>query len=211
MRDSSSLTRPFDLLVSYLAISDRPRSADVIIGFGSDCPDVGQRAAQLFHMGLSPWVMFAGGRGRLSGNLECTEAAFLKRVAVDSGLPPKSIITEEESKNTLENVRFAFAVLSERSIHPREVILVTQPVHQRRAFATAKRQFPGVHFINCPSRELSLDDLDQASMVRLAHLAVGEIDRLKRYAGQDDIVPQPFPGSVVTACEAARSLLKQVV
>lgn len=187
-----------DELLDYLAMSDEPQSADIILGLGSDSTDVPERVVELFDMGLAPWVLFAGGRGRLTGNLQGTEAAFLKEVAIERGLPAESILLEEQSTNTLQNIRCSAALLSKHKIIPSRVILVTQPVLQRRAWATARRQWAGVEFLNCPPKT------DATLTKRLSELAVGEIKRLQRYAAKGDIEPQEMPARVINAYQTAK-------
>ncbi len=206
--DISTLAAALDELLVYLAVRDRPEPADVIFGLGSDCRAVADRVVELFRMGLAPRVLFTGGRGRLTGTLPGTEAGFLRDVAVERGLPCGSIILEEESTNTLENFLLSAALLARRHITPKRAILVAQPVLQRRAWATAQRQWLGVEFLNCPPEASTIwDRSDTAAIAGLGELAIGEIERLQRYALQGHVEPQDIPPSVTRAYHtAAREL-----
>jgi len=202
--DFSTLAAALDKLLAYLAVRDSPEPADVILGLGSDSPDVPHRAVELFDGGLAPRVLFSGGRGRLTGTLSGTEAAFFRDVAIRCGLTPEWIIVEEESTNTLENVQLSAALLRHRNVACNRVILVTQPVLQRRAWATARRQWPGVELLNCPPEAHARSDRSNATeIVRLSELAVGEIRRLQRYAAEGHLEPQNIPATVIRAYETA--------
>jgi uncharacterized SAM-binding protein YcdF (DUF218 family) len=198
--DISTLAAALDELLGYLAVRDRPEPADVILGLGSDCRAVADRVVELFGMGLAPWVLFTGGRGRLTGTLPGTEAGFLRDVAIERGLPSGSIILEEESKNMLENFLLSAALLAHRHITPKRAILVTQPVLQRRAWATAQRQWLEVEFLNCPPEASTILDRSNATaIISLSVLAVGEIQRLQWYAANGHVKPQDIPPSVTRA------------
>jgi len=202
--DARALSGALHVLVAYLALRDTPQPADVIVGLGSDCRDVAERVAELFRMGLTSRIVFAGGRGRLTGALAGTEAGFFKGVAVQLGVPSGLILLEEESTNTLENIRSSAALLARHGITPGRVILVTQPVLQRRAWATARRQWPGVEFLNCPP-DTCADVASASELMRLCDLAVGEMERLRRYAAKGDIEPQCIPAHVGRACQSILS------
>lgn len=209
--DISTLAAVLDQLLAYLAVRDLPQPVDVILGLGSDSPDVPERVVELFGMGLAPWVLFTGGRGRLSGTLPGTEAAFFRDVAIRRGLPPESIILEEESTNTLENVRLSAALLSRRKMASKRVILVTLPVLQRRAWATARRQLPAIELLNCPPEaRVPMDRSNVTEIAKLGELAVGEVQRLQRYAAKGHLEPQDMSASVIRAFQTATRELAEI-
>ena len=207
MGQMSELIAPLDILLDYLAVSDEPAPADVIIGLGSDCAAVGHRAAELFADGMAPWVLFAGGHGAGSGGLTVPEADFLKRSALAAGLPEAAILTERASTNTGENFARGFAVLAAHGIAPRRVLLITRPARQRRAWATARRRQPDVAFLNCPPPRPDLAALDTDALAALARLALGEVARLANYPARGFIIPQDIPEPVACAAEAASRAL----
>lgn len=196
-----------EALIAYLAVRDHPRRADLIVGLGSDSADVADHAATLHRLGLAPLILFSGGRGRLTGALPGTEAEFLKERAIECGVAPEDILLEATSTNTLENIRFTAALLRRGGLEPRRVILITQPVLQRRAWATALRQWREVECLNCPPpANAGLDWGDPDRIARIQALALGEIERLRRYAATGDIEPQRLPAGVERACRTIRSL-----
>lgn len=198
------------LLLGYLAIEDLVQSADIILGLGSDSKEVAQHAALLYHQSFAPLIIFSGGRGRLTGKLAGTEAGFLKKTAMESGVPEHAILAEETSTNTLENIRHSRQILMARNTALSSVIIVTQPALQRRGWATAIRQWSGVTFLNSPPpwRE-SFQHKESLDVIRIGHLAVGEIDRLVRYASKGDIEPQEITREAWGAYKVARHILAQ--
>jgi hypothetical protein len=188
-------------------VRDNPRPADVIVGLGSDSADVADQAANLHRLRLAPLILFSGARGRLTGALPGTEAEFLKERAIERGVAPENILLEEKSTNTLENIRLSAALLRRDGIGPRRVILITQPVLQRRAWATALRQWREVECLNCPPpANACLDWGDPDRIAKICAVALGEIERLRRYSATGDIEPQRPPANVERAYRTIRSL-----
>ncbi len=198
----SELFAALDVLLDYLAVSDEPRPADVIIGLGSNSAAVAHRAAELFADGLAPWVLFAGGHGAGSGELTLPEADFLKQSALAAGLPEAAILTERTSTNTGENFARGFALLAAHGIAVERAILIAQPARQRRAWATALRRQPDVAFLNCPPPRPDLAALAPPALATLARLAVGEVERLADYPARGFIIPQDIPEPVARAARA---------
>ncbi|MEE9274763.1 MAG: YdcF family protein, partial [bacterium] len=97
------------------------------------------RAAQLYHEGRAPLLLFSTG-GTTYAHL--SEAAAMARFARSLGVPPKAILLEEKSRNTEENARFTAALLRERGIA--RILLVTDPIHMRRARDSFRAQGIGV-------------------------------------------------------------------
>jgi uncharacterized SAM-binding protein YcdF (DUF218 family) len=189
-----------ETIAAYLAVRDSPRNAGLIVGLGSDSADVADQAANLHRLGFAPLILFSGGRGRLTGALPGTEADFLKERAIERGVAPQYILTESESTNTLENVRFSVALLGRLRIAPTRVILVTQPVLQRRAWATVQRQWQAVECLNCPPQpNLRVGWEDPGHIAGISAVALGEIERLRRYSLTGDIEPQCLPANVERA------------
>ena len=123
-------------LWEYHDLRHEPRRSDVGIGLGSRDPGVAVHTAELFHAGRFP-------RG---------EAVHYREIALELGVPDEVILVEPEARNTGENVEFTRRLLAEREI--RSVTLVTRPYQQRRAYATAKRCWPGVD-VMCASKAVS--------------------------------------------------------
>jgi hypothetical protein len=208
MKIWSTLWASCSVVLNYLNVHDRPVPSDCIIGFGSDCIDVPHRVAQLFHDQFAPIIVFCGGRGRLSGNIDGTEAAWFRDVALGDGVPSGSVILEEKSSNAKENVLNAWTTLLSCGAAPTQVILVTQNMLQRRAWATWRKQVETVRAINCPPTRTFADrPCDEEQPIQKMRLCLGEIDRLREYGVKGDILPQKIPPEVMKAARALQQAL----
>ena len=69
-----------------------PINADVIIGFGNFNTDIARRAAELYHQGYAPKILFTGGLGRnTDGMLPESEAIRFAKEAMACGVPEEDI------------------------------------------------------------------------------------------------------------------------
>ena len=56
--------KPLQTIWDYLCLHQTPQKADVIVGFGNFNTNIARRAAELYHQGLAPKILFTGGLGR---------------------------------------------------------------------------------------------------------------------------------------------------
>ena len=88
--------RPLQVIWDYLGMHQEPVKADVIVGFGNFNTDIARRAAELYHQGYAPKILFTGGLGRNTTRLFTEpEAVKFARVAMDCGVPEGDIILED--------------------------------------------------------------------------------------------------------------------
>ncbi len=105
-----------------------------------------------------------------------------RRVLIELMVPSEAIVSDGRSTNTLMEAQIAISFLKENGLNPKKVILVSRPVHQRRAFLTFFKQYSHVHYINCPAREV-FNDGDE----KIARRIVQEIQRIWMYYNKGDI------------------------
>lgn len=86
----------------------------------------------LYRKGRVRKLIFTGGRG--NGD-EPTESAAARRYAMRSGVPAADILIEEKSHNTYENIVYAKQLADARGL--RKVLIVSDPLHMKRAVAMA--------------------------------------------------------------------------
>ena len=80
--------KPLQVIWDYLCLREDLQKADVIVGFGNFNTDIARRAAELYHEGYAPKVLFTGGLGRnTEGLLPEPEAVRFARVAMECGVP----------------------------------------------------------------------------------------------------------------------------
>ena len=117
--------------------------ADAILVLCSHDVGVAERGAELFLDGWAPLLIFSGGLGSITSHLWTDpEADQFAAIAERMGVPRKSILTENRSTNTGENVLFTKHLLAERGLDPQSFILVQKPYMERRSFATFRKQWP---------------------------------------------------------------------
>jgi uncharacterized SAM-binding protein YcdF (DUF218 family) len=133
----------FRAIYDYLTVRDEmPRHAEAIVVGGEWLrADNGERAAELYHQGVSDLIIFSGYAG-FDGNNGISEARFMAERAMELGVPKQAIILDEKASNTAENLIFAANILAEKGIKPENVVLVHKPYMTRRFKATAEAQWP---------------------------------------------------------------------
>src|SRR5919199_5084147 len=127
-------------LFDYLTYRDTPEKSDVIIGFGTYSLGAAVKAAELWHAGFAPYIIFSGYKNDRHPK---TEAEMLKEEAIRHGVPPEVIFIENKASNTGLNVTLSYALAREHNmLRTNKVIFVHKPYMSRRAYATAKAQWP---------------------------------------------------------------------
>ena len=118
----------------YHQMKHQLEKADVILVLCSHDKKVAERGAQLFLDGWAPLLIFAGGLGSITrGMWDEPEADQFAEIAIGMGVPSKSILIENQSTNTGENVLFTRQLLAEKQIDPQKFILVQKPYMERRS------------------------------------------------------------------------------
>ncbi|WP_347158187.1 YdcF family protein [Pontibacter chitinilyticus] len=230
-RDIASLTSSA-LLSKYKATQ-----ADLLILLGSSSLQVAETAAKAYKSGLARELMICGGIGHsthfLEENIrnhpvyrhipvgERPEADMLADLLVNYlGVPASTLIIENKSTNCGDNAKQARQVLSGLQKAPKTILLLQDPVLQRRSKASFElvwQQEVGVQFISYATfvPELALAHhkivyADEAhnefcSIDRLLSLLMGEIPRLRNDAdgygpnGKGFITAVDIPEDVETA------------
>ena len=93
-----------------------------------------QAAARAYDKGLADVIVASG--GVLPGK-RISEAAVMARLLEEAGVPGTAVMTEEQSQNTMENMRFTKRMLG--GAKRKRVLVVTSDYHLRRAVLTARR------------------------------------------------------------------------
>lgn len=93
-----------------------------------------KEAARAYHRGLSARIVACG--GTLPGHARA-EAAVMADLLREAGVPQSAVVREEQSQDTMQNIRNAAALLG--GAKGRRVLVVTGDYHLRRAVMTARR------------------------------------------------------------------------
>lgn len=190
---------PLQTVWDYLGMHQTPEPADVIVGFGNFNTNIARRAAELYHQGLAPVVLFTGGLGRnTEGLLSEPEAVRFARVAMECGVPEKAILLEPESTNTAENILFTRRLLEERGIPHERILGVHQPFMERRITAAMGVYWPEQAFrVTSPQTSITdyLEDAKKQGVTENAAVSVivGDFQRMELYAKKGYQIPQYIP------------------
>jgi uncharacterized SAM-binding protein YcdF (DUF218 family) len=176
--------------------------AEIILVFGSSDLRVAGHAAQLWHAGYAPRILFSGGRGRMTQGWADTEAAAMARVAREAGVPGNRLILEERASNTGENIRFSRSLLESLGLLPRTAIVVQKPYMERRTHAALEVQWPELACL-ANSPEIAFTDYCNAELPpELVIAAVtGDFQRILDYPTLGFASPQPVTPEVMAAYE----------
>lgn len=143
----NDLPYPFDCISEFMFFETAIETSDVILIPGGSHPQLMERAAELYHQGLAPYILPSGGP---TPNVSSTEWEFLRDVGLNLGVPESSILREDKATNTFENARYSWESLQQLGINPRKAILVCKSYFARRALLTYQVEFPSeVEFYVC--------------------------------------------------------------
>ena len=188
------------MLYNWLALSEKPQKADILILFGSPNLSIADKGFELYKLGFAHYLVTAGlasmteesGWGMPLAN-KYTEH-LLKR-----GVPEQCIITQNKSMNTLEDVTFTLPMLIENEVRFNRVILINRPVYQRRSWATFRKHSPITELMNVPCDAKHPKDMSNVELFDLAGKCIREYEKLITYAVKGDIEKQPIPIEVEKA------------
>jgi len=168
---------------------------------GSNDVRVAEYASDLFLQGYAPLLIFSGGKGRMtSDSFTESEADTYAKVAISRGVPAESIITENKSTNTGENISFTQKILKEKGIVIHSFILVQKPYMERRVYATSKKNIPEIECVitspNIPYEEYPNEAISKEMFL---NAMVADMQRILIYPEKGFQIPQEVPESVMQA------------
>ena len=133
--------------------SDGPADAAVVLGAAvwtrEPSPVFKERinhAINLYRRGRVRMLIFTGGQGNPG---EPTEASAARDYALQNGVPASDILIEDKSHTTYENVLNAKQLADTHGI--RKVLIVSDPLHMKRAMTMAQDVGLGAHPSPTPS------------------------------------------------------------
>lgn len=190
-------------LWDYHHVNHHLEKADCILVLGSHDTRVAERAAELYLEGWAPLVIFSGGLGRLTEGLwKDTEADLFAKIALEKGVPGKTILIENKSTNTGENILFTRQLLRENNLDPQSFIVVQKPYMERRSFATFKKHWPEKKLI-VTSPQISFEEYatDEIPEEQVIKIMVGDLQRIRIYAEKGFQIYQEIPSDIWHAYE----------
>jgi len=196
-----------ETLWNYHLMKQQVATADAILVLCSHDERVAERAAQLFHEGRAPLVIFSGGQGSITRSLwDEPEAERFGRIAVSLGVPRENILTETQSTNTGENVEFTKRLLADRGLDLQKFIVVQKPYMERRAYATFRQLWPEKDLVVTSPQVSFREYLDHytnraLSVADVVGIMVGDLQRIKVYPARGWQIAQEIPDDVWRAFE----------
>ena len=190
---------PLQVIWDYLCLNQTLEKADCIVGFGNFNTDIARRAAELYHQGYAPKVLFTGGLGRnTEGLLPEQEAVRFAKVAMECGVPAADILIEDKSANTKENIEFTRCLLEREGIPHGHILGVHQPFMERRITAAMGVYWPDLSFsVTSPQVSIPeyLEDAKGQGITENAAVSVivGDFQRMDLYAKKGYQLPQHIP------------------
>ena len=191
--------KPLQVIWDYLCLNEPLEQADCIVGFGNFNTDIARRAAELYHAGWAPKVLFTGGLGRnTEGLLPEPEAVRFAKVAMECGVPEKDIILEDRSTNTKENILFTREKLETLDIPHDRILGVHQPFMERRIKAAMGVYWPELDF-RVTSPQVTIPEYLEAAKRQgvtenaSVSVIVGDFQRIDLYAKLGYQLPQHIP------------------
>jgi len=192
----------------YMKLDQPLQKADCIVGFGCYNEEIALRAAELYHAGYAPKVLFTGGLGRNTKEMWTrSEAERFAAIALEAGVPETDIILENKSTNTGENITFTKAKFEELGMDIQKLICIHKPFMERRLYAALGVYWPEMDVV-MTSPQVSIEEYIRLSTAqgleekRVIEVLVGDFQRIEVYARLGYQLPQQIPGQVRHAFDA---------
>lgn len=177
--------------------------SDCILVLGSHDLRVAERGSELYLQEWAPILIFSGGLGRLTNEIwEKTEAEKFATIAEKMGVPQNSILIENKSTNTGENILYTQQMLKEKGLDPQSFIVVQKPYMERRSYATFKKHLPNKRLV-ITSPQISFEEYpnDEISLEMVINIMVGDLQRIRIYPEKGYQIFQRIPFNVWQAYE----------
>jgi hypothetical protein len=205
-------------LFSWLALRDPAPGIrfDAVIGFGHFDLSIPARCAELVREGCARQIIFTGGIGAGTADLDRPEAdAFAAELAKDHPDLASQAIIENRSTNTGDNIRFTRELLEARGLSLeaaiKGVILVATPCRQRRVWLTWRQLLPDVAAWNSPpvTGYESLRALYATKGEDIRLQLIGEYERIRDYPARGWIANDDIPPAIHEAAERLMKATKE--
>ncbi|MFI0448367.1 YdcF family protein [Actinomadura sp. 6N118] len=177
------------------------RPSDAAIGLGSHDLGVATFAAELYHRGIIPRIVFTGANAPTTvTRFPRGEAVHYREHTIELGVPDEAILVEPKATNTGQNIDLTRKLLADHGIAVQSAILISRPYQQRRAYSTAKKLWPELEII-CASRPLPLNEYIESigDVHRVMSMLVGDTQRIIVYPERGFAIPQDMPEQVEAA------------
>ncbi|MEZ4210115.1 MAG: YdcF family protein [Patescibacteria group bacterium] len=174
----------------FLFITDKPTTTDLIFVLGSEYFPKMDIAIKLYKQGYAPKIFISG--GAYQGKDRVTSESFeFAQYAISKGVPKSAIIIEEKSTNTKENFIHSKSIIARKLgwNKVKKITFICHAFHTRRVLMTAHRHWPAnLKYYFAPvidDRKIGPNNWWKSEVAK--HRVYGELERIGKYALQDDI------------------------
>jgi hypothetical protein len=190
-------------LWNYHRMGHERRPCSAAIGLGSHDLGVATTAAELYHAGLFPVVVFSGGNSPTTrARFPRGEAVHYREHALRLGVPDEAVLVEPKAANTGQNITYSRQLLAETGVEVESLLLICKPYMERRSYATCRKLWPETEVV-CASEPLELDayikSIGDEKLV--IDMVVGDLQRVIEYPKLGFAAEQDVPGDVHAAYE----------
>lgn len=174
---------PFQCITDFVFFETSVEKSDIILVPGGSNPEKQmEKAAELFHQGMAPFVLPSGGH---NPRLKETEYHYMKRIGVESRIPETSFIIEDQARNTFDNARNSWSAIQIANLKVSKAIMVCKAHHARRALMTYQTVFPlniQMFVVGVENRGIGKDNwfLDEEKIQRV----MTEVEKIGKYFGR---------------------------
>ncbi len=179
----------------YLGACPPPEKSDILFLLGNEDLRCGDCAARLWREGYAPLLVTSGATGRsTAGVFTKSEAELFADRAAAGGVPRDAIVMESRASNTGENVRLTRALLADRGVNARRVLIVQKPYAARRVLATLALHWPEPAFsFAAHTRDFDEYCADGRSRDEVVAMLAGELHRVAVYPSRGWQAPVHMP------------------
>ena len=169
-------------------IESNPKPADILFIFGSNFGDRWEQVAEIFNQGLAPLVYIPGGTLGHNGQMTCY---VIKETLMRLGVSEDLILTDNRSKDTLGDARFAKEFFERHGIRHEKILFACKAPHSGRCLRTLKKVFPQselfsfIYEFRFKGKTVNKTDWWQSKFGRDA--VWGEYQRILLYSRRGDI------------------------
>jgi uncharacterized SAM-binding protein YcdF (DUF218 family) len=190
-------------IYDFLALSDIPEKADVIFVACGASIEPAWKAAELYKKGYSKYIFVVGKHGTFSDRSWKEEPALVyKKELLKLNVPGSSLFINPIATNSREEVKMSIEWMKREGVDSKKIIIVDTPKHQMREWATFKKFYHEIKYINVPADEKLVYDQDTLDRV------VAEVDRLIQYPSEGKTIEVKIPAKVLKAYEFLKPKIK---
>ena len=157
----------------------------------------------LYLEGWAPLVIMSGGLGNFTQEMWSEkEANKFAAIAIQKGVPADTILIENQSTNTGENIMFTQQLLKAKGLELQHFIVVQKPYMERRSYATFKKHWPDKDLL-VTSPQIPFEEYanEEIPLEKVINIMAGDLQRIKFYPAKGFQIHQEIPLQVWDAYE----------